>query len=174
MKRIKNFQILFLFLLASLLSFESVAQQEQEPEQDLQETEQGMIPAVKEDFTDQELQQFIEANKVAIGVQQSAEQKMISAIEKEGLDIQTFNEILTSKQNPEAETQATPEDQGKFNTAVEEVVKIQEEMMTEMESAIQETGISVEQYEEILLAYQQSPVVQEKLNQMLNDSMEQE
>ncbi len=174
MKRIKNFQILFLFLLASLLSFESVAQQEQEPEQDLQETEQGMMPAVKEDFTDQELQQFIEANKVAIGVQQSAEQKMISAIEKEGLDIQTFNEILTSKQNSEAETQATPEDQGKFNTAVEEVVKIQEEMMTEMESAIQETGISVEQYEEILLAYQQSPVVQEKLNQMLNDSMEQE
>lgn len=174
MKRIKNFQILFLFLLASLLSFESKAQQEQEPEQDLQETEQGMKPAVKEDFTDQELQQFIEANKVAIGVQQSAEQKMISAIEKEGLDIQTFNEILTSKQNPEAETQATPEDQGKFNTAVEEVVKIQEEMMTEMESAIQETGISVEQYEEILLAYQQSPVVQEKLNQLLNNSMEQE
>jgi hypothetical protein len=157
----KNKFILFFLLLfiASLLSYESMAQQEYGHNPQLE---------VREDFSDQELEQFIEANKNAIVVQQGAEQKMIQAIQDEGLDINTFNEILTSKQNPNYESQASPEDHNKFDHAVEEVVKIQEEMMTEMESAIEEAGITIETYEEILIAYQQNPKVQEKVNELLN------
>jgi hypothetical protein len=40
--------------------------------------------------------------------------------------------------------------------------------MTEMESAIEEAGITIETYEEILIAYQQNPKVQEKVNELLN------
>jgi predicted Rossmann fold nucleotide-binding protein DprA/Smf involved in DNA uptake len=156
--------ILFFLLLftGSLLSFESMGQQEYGHNPQLE---------VREDFSDQELEQFIEANKNAMIVQQGAEQKMIRAIQDEGLDIHTFNDILTSKQNPNHESQASPEDHNKFDNAVEEVVKIQEEMIVEMESAIEDSGITIETYEEILIAYQQNPKVQTKINEMLNRSV---
>jgi hypothetical protein len=155
----KFFLFFLLFFVASALSFESMAQNEYGHNPQLE---------VREDFSDQELEQFIEANKNAIVVQQGAEQKMIRAIQDEGLDINKFNDILTSKQNPNYESQATPEEHSKFDNAVEEVVKIQEEMIGDMESAIEQAGITIETYEEILIAYQQNPKIQEKINQMLN------
>lgn len=155
--------ILILFFAAMLLN-EGMAQQEpQKP------SEQGMNPenAPRKEFSNTELEQFIEANKQAIVVQQNAEQKMIKAIQDRGLDIETFNDILTSKQDPNHTSSASIEDQSKFDSVVVDVVKIQEDMMTEMESAIEKSGITIETYEQILIAYQENPELQEKINNML-------
>lgn len=159
------------FFVASLFMLAATAQeprQEEQPEQNDQL--QNQLPndrEVREDFSEQELQQFIDANKEAITVQQSAEQNMMEAIQEEGLDVDKFNEILTSRQNPQMKTEATTEDQTKFDSAVQKVMKIQERMVSEMEDAIQQSGMSISEYEEMLIAYQQSPKIQQQVNEML-------
>jgi hypothetical protein len=124
---------------------------------------------VKDDYSTEELKEFIEANREATKVQQEAEQKMVSAIEEEGLDINTFNEILTSQQQGDQQAQMAEEDMEKFNKAAEKVIEIQEETTAEVEEAIQDSGMEVEKYKEMMLAYQQSPLVQEKIHKMLED-----
>lgn len=170
MKRIKELKIWAAGMMAaSFFIFEAAAQQ---PGQSETQPPAGQYQApqdqeVREDFSQEELQQFINANKEAIMVQQSAEQHMMAAIEEEGLDVEKFNEILTSRQNPDVKTDATTEDQTKFDNAVQKVMKIQEKMVSDMENAIQESGMSIAQYEEMLIAYQQSPKVQQQVNEML-------
>lgn len=124
---------------------------------------------VREDYSTDELKVFIDANRKATKVQQEAEQKMVSAIEDEGLDINTFNQMLTSQRQGDQQAGLSEEDLEKFNSAAEKVMEIQEETMSEVEEAIEETGMEVEKYKEMMLAYQQSPVVQEKVHKMLEE-----
>ena len=124
---------------------------------------------VKEDFSKEELEQFVDANKVVAGVQRSSEEKMVKAIEEEGLEVQQFNEILTTQQNPEAEAEVSDDDLNKFNKAVEKVMKVQQDMQTDLQKAIEESGMTVQKYDQILIAYQQSPKVQEEVNKILQD-----
>ena len=124
---------------------------------------------VKEDFSKEELEQFVDANKVVADVQRSSEEKMVKAIEEEGLEVQQFNEILTTQQNPEAEAEVSDDDLNKFNKAVEKVMKVQQDMQTDLQKAIEESGITVQKYDQILIAYQQSPKVQEEVNKILQE-----
>lgn len=124
---------------------------------------------VKEDFSKEELEQFVDANKVVADVQRSSEEKMVKAIEEEGLEVQQFNEILTTQQNPETETEVSDDDLNKFNKAVEKVMKVQQDMQTDLQKAIEESGMTVQKYDQILIAYQQSPKVQEEVNKILQD-----
>ena len=124
---------------------------------------------VKEDFSKEELEQFVDANKVVADVQRSSEEKMVKAIEEEGLEVQQFNEILTTQQNPEAEAEVSDDDLNKFNKAVEKVMKVQQDMQTDLQKAIEGSGITVQKYDQILIAYQQSPKVQEEVNKILQE-----
>lgn len=122
---------------------------------------------INEDFSEGELKQFIEANKVVADIQMTTQEKMATAIEEEGLDINKFNEILTSHQNPNAETQATEEEMNQFDAAVGKVMQIQQDMQMEVQEAIENQGMSIQKYDEILIAYQQSPKVQQNVNRLL-------
>ena len=94
---------------------------------------------VREDYSTEELKVFIDANREATKVQQEAEQKMVSAIEDEGLDVNTFNQMLTTSQQGSQQDSLSEDDLEKFNNAAEKVMEIQQETMTEVEEAIQDT-----------------------------------
>ncbi len=142
-----------------LCSFSLIAQQGSSPDSPQQN--------VKEDYSDKELKEFIDVNKEVAKVQQESQGKMINAIEDEGLDVNTFNEIMSSQQNQEQSINVPDGDLDKFDKAVEKVMVIQQNMESEVSSAIVESGMEVEKYEEIMLAYQYSPVVQEKVHKLL-------
>lgn len=119
---------------------------------------------VRDDFTGEELENFVEVVKV----QQEKEMQMIQAIEGEGLDLEKFNEILQAQQNPEAAaTDVASEDMGKFEKASEQIIVLQQEMQTEVMGAINETGLGVETYQEIMMAYQTVPEVQKQVDDLL-------
>lgn len=139
--------------------------------QDPNPQDQMQIPQqqqnISEDYSEDELKQFVDANKEATKVQQKTQQEMISVIEGEGLDVQTFNEIMTSQQDPQQEVAVSDGELEKFNKAAEKVIEIQQNMETEVVGAIESTGMDVNKYSEIMLAYQSSPVVQEKVHKLL-------
>ena len=78
---------------------------------------------ISEDYSEDELKQFVDANKEATKVQQKTQQEMISVIEEEGLDVQTFNEIMTSQQDPQQEVAVSDGELEKFNKAAEKVIE---------------------------------------------------
>lgn len=145
------------FVMVAIFAFQATAQT-QAPQQ------QGQQEEIKTDFTDEELENFVEVVKV----QQENEIKMMEAIQNEGLDIDKFNEILQAKQNPEvSEESLSNEEVEKFEKASEEVIRIQQEMQAEVMQAINETGLGMETYGQIVNAYQVSPEVQQEIDKRL-------
>lgn len=133
----------------------------------------GQQQEVKEDFTDEELKLFLKANKSVAMVQQGAEQKMIQAIEEEEMDINRFNEIANAQQDPQAEPDFTEEEMATFTKAAEKVMAVQRETQSEVAEAVESEGMEFNDYQQIMMAYQSSPVVQEKLTKLIEEEQTQ-
>lgn len=125
--------------------------------------------AIREDFSDDELKSFVKANEKVMAIQMEAEQNMVKAIEEEGLTVDRFHQILEEQRDPQRGTETSPEELKSFNNAakviLEENAKVEEQMTT----SIEEQGIDIETYKQIMLAYQESPAIQSRVNGMVRD-----
>jgi len=74
---------------------------------------------------------------------------------------------MAAQQSPEAEAQVTPEQSQQFTAAYERVTEIQTAARTDMQAAIQEEGLTVEEFEQILAMAQQDPTLAERINNHL-------
>lgn len=93
---------------------------------------------------------------------------MISIIEENGLDLETFNKIAMAQQNPNADASGMDaEDMKKYDEASGDLQKVQMEMQPKMVEAIESTGMEIQLYQEIMMAYQQSPELQAKVQAMM-------
>ncbi|MDF9800237.1 TRAP-type mannitol/chloroaromatic compound transport system substrate-binding protein [Catalinimonas alkaloidigena] len=128
---------------------------------------------VKEDFTDEELKTFIQANKSVVQVQQAAEQKMMQAIEETDMDVNRFNEIATAQQDPQADAEASAEEMATFNEAAQKVMAVQRETQSEIAAAVEEEGMEFNEYRQIMMAYQNSPKVQEQITKLIEEEQSQ-
>lgn len=156
----------FTFVIALFFSLGAFAQvpmqQDQQPQQQ-----------VEDNFSDEELEQFVNVYIQATEIQQENEAEMVQAIEEENLDINRFNEILMARQNQESATEidATAEEMASFNSAAEKIMEVQQEAQSQIEELI-ENEMGSQKYQQIVMAYQQSPEVQERVNQMLEQEVE--
>lgn len=156
--KLLNKKILFILTLPLLMLLGSSISAQQLPPQQQQ---------VREDFSDSELKQFIKANQGATAIQQQSQGEMVATIEEEGLDVNTFNEILTSAQNPEQEVNASEDELNQFNKIAEKLQVIQKKTEEKIIKVIEKEGIDAEMYQEIMIAYQASPKVKEKVDRLL-------
>lgn len=128
---------------------------------------------VNTDFSEEELEDFVDVYVKASEIQQENETVMMQAIEEEDLELERFNEILTARQSQESvqDIDATPEELASFNKAAEKIMEVQQEAQTEINTLIEEK-IGAEKYQQIAMAYQQSPEVQQKINEKLQQKMQ--
>lgn len=124
---------------------------------------------VRDDFTNDELVAFVNANEKIIEIEKESEDKMIVAIEEEGLTVDEFNTMVQIHQDPNKELDATEEEMTAFNNAAQEVVQETQQKQVKIISSIEDEGINAETYQEILISYQQNPEVQEKVNVILSE-----
>lgn len=123
---------------------------------------------MREDFSDNELQSFVKANEKVMAIQMEGEQKMIHAIEGEGLTVNRFHEILEHQRDPQKGTDSTSaEELNSFNNAAQVILQENARLEKEMTATIEDEGINIETYQQIMLAYQQNPAVQERVNKMV-------
>lgn len=151
-----SFTFMFLFAFAALAQV-PMQQDAQEP--------------APQDFSDGDLEQFVTVYQKASEIQQKNEAEMMQAIEAEDLELDRFNEILVaqqSQQSPE-EIDATAEEMASFNSAAEKIMQVQQAAQTEINGIIEEE-MGAEKYQQIVMAYQQNPQLQEKVNQMLMEN----
>lgn len=123
---------------------------------------------VREDFSDDELKSFVKANEKVMAIQTEAEQKMIKAIEDEGLTLDRFNAILEEQRDPQRGTETSADELKSFNNAAQVILDENARVEQRMVSTIEQEGIDVETYKQIMLAYQQSPAIKTKVNKMVS------
>lgn len=121
---------------------------------------------VRDDFSDDELKLFIKANKKVSALQAETEQKMTKVIEDEGLTVERFNEILELQRDPKKRAEASPEDMNSFNNAAQVIIEENRKAEQEMAVSIESEGINLDTYKEIMVAFQQSPEVQNRIREL--------
>jgi len=157
--KIFKFFSLFGFLL--IFSFGVMAQQQ--------------LPAapqeIKEDFTDEELENFVKINLEVIPIQQEAEGQMIEAISEKGLDVQRFQELAQAQQTGKiTDASQDPEELAKFNEAGQEVMKVQKEVQGEIQQKIMDSEMDIQKFQQISMAYNQSETVRTKIDKLLEEN----
>ncbi|MFO7844332.1 MAG: DUF4168 domain-containing protein [Bacteroidales bacterium] len=149
MFKIKKLTSLFLTLLVS--STFVFAQAPQTP----QDTE----------VSDKELKTFASVFQQVQALDQKAQQDMVKAVQDEGLSVERFNEILQSEEDPSQDAKPTEEEKQQYENANKQIAGIQQKAQESMQKKIQDEGLSIQRYQEIAFAVQNSPELQEKLQQ---------
>lgn len=130
-----------------------------------------VIPAQQEQgagFSNEDLQKFIEANTAVTEIKKENRTAMVEAIEEQGLSLERFNELAKAHRSKKLNDVAEgPEEIGSFSEAAQVIAKMQPEVKTKVSEAVEAEGLTMEQYNSIMKAYQSNPAVQEQIRKIL-------
>lgn len=126
-------------------------------------------PTAATDVSDKELTTFVAAFQQVQIINQQAQQNMAKAVQDEELSIERFNEMKQSEQNPNQEVQGTTEEMEQFDRANQQIVQIQKEATQSMQKKIEDEGLTIQRYQEIAMALQNSPELQQKIQKMMQN-----
>lgn len=133
--------------------------------QDVQQQQQPITMPTKE-ITDAEIKKL---SKILNQLQQlntQSQQVMMQTVEKQGLPVQRFMEMQQGGNNPEIVKTITEDEKKKYQAAVTELGKVQLEMRKKMENVLKKEGVTMEEYQQMMIALQTNPKAQQKLMQM--------
>ena len=128
------------------------------------------------EVSDDELLMFVQASMQAQQIQTDSQMEMIAIVEEEGLEVETYNEIFQGMQMGQSpdELDVTSEQIESFEKASELIGEIEQEMEIELIAAIEGEGIELERFQEIFTAIQTDPALQQKLQQMIQETQMQQ
>lgn len=121
------------------------------------------------DVSDDEIEQFALAFVEVQNIEQKVQPEMVQAVEKEGIEVQRFNEIMNAQQDPNQEVDASEDELIKFASANREIEEIQTRAQREMMEKIAESGLSVDRYQKIMVAVRNNPELQQKLQSSMQE-----
>ncbi|MBD0258070.1 MAG: DUF4168 domain-containing protein [Cytophagales bacterium] len=149
------------------ICFGSAARAQQSPAQGNKEAQ----PQLKtEDISDNDLRQFVQASARAAAVQEESQKAMVAVVEEEKLSVEKFTEMAKAHQQQKLDAvSATAEEKAAFSKAAERIMAMQPEIEQNMQQAIQKEGITLDKFEQIMLAYQQNPAIQARVQKMLEE-----
>ncbi|PKD44614.1 DUF4168 domain-containing protein [Rhodohalobacter barkolensis] len=146
------------------------APQEQQGEMQGQFDQQQAAPQVE--VTDEELEEFVDVSTVAQEIQMEAQTDMVTVVEDEGLDVETYNVIAEARYNGQSdeELDVSADDLEKFDSASDRIGEMEEELDEKMAEAIEAEGMDMERFMELNMALQQDQELQQRVQQMMMDS----
>lgn len=121
----------------------------------------------KTKISDKELREFAAVYPKVQSESQKAQQQMAAVIEKDGMELNRFNEIATAElQNKKSD--ATKEEKKTYDKITKELDAIQPEIQKNIESVITSSGLSVERFQAIALAIQRDKDLQNRFQKIMN------
>lgn len=121
------------------------------------------------DVSDEEVEQFANSFQKVQQVNQQSQQKMVGAVEEEGLDVQRFNEIQQAQQDPNQDAAASEKEMETFDAAMRQLQVIQNQAQQEMQEKIIEEGLTIERYQEIISMVQSDVSLQQRLQEQMEE-----
>ncbi len=128
------------------------------------------------EVSDDELELFIDASMNAQTVQAESQQEMIAIVDEEGIEVSTYNEIMQAQQMGQSveELEISAEDVEKFESAHEQIQEIEERMERQLAQAVENEGMEMERFQEINMAIQQDPELQQRAQQKIQEAQMQQ
>lgn len=126
-------------------------------------------PAQPIDVSDAEIVQFASAFTKIQSIDQHVQQKMLAALQDEGIEVQKFNEILNAQQDTNQEVTASEDELEKFAAAHKSIEQIQNQAQQDMQKVIIDNKLTVPRYQEIMMAIQSDPELQQKLQKLTEE-----
>lgn len=119
----------------------------------------------EEKVSKEEIKQFASAFQQVQTVSQLAHQEMVKTVEGEGLEVQRYNEIQQGQQDPNQEVNATDGQLKQYQAAAQQLEEIQVQAQHEIQDKIIEEGLTLNRYQEIVAIVQNSPELQQKVQE---------
>lgn len=117
-------------------------------------------------FTRQELSHFVRAVKKVIPIQKEGQEKMVNKIRENDFTVKEYNSIL-SKMQEKKDVDLTRKKMQEFNVLKAEVQKIQEKYHLKIAHTLNDEGLTMDKYDEILMAYQKDSEVKSRINKLM-------
>jgi len=117
-----------------------------------------------------EAKKFAQAFIKVYDINQQMVWDMAEAVREEGLEVDRFNEIVESQQNPDAAVPVMDPEMQQFEAALNRLREIQDRALADMEQKINEEGLTAERYNEISLQIEYD----DQLQQQVEKHMEKE
>ena len=146
------------------------AQVRQQPQQQQQQNPQMQMQqqnAPDVDVSDEELQQFVDVAMKVQEMQGQSEEKMMGVLEEEGLDVQTFQKIQQSQAQGQAPEGVSEDDVQSFESASQKIQEIQQKDQEKMMETINSSEIDMQRFQEIQMAFQSDPELQQRAREMM-------
>ena len=154
----KLYSFILVFTMAASVAFAQVPQQ---------------MPQQRDiDVSDGEINQFASVFVELQSMNQGVQQEMMSAVEEEGIEVQRFNQIMQAQQDPNKEVEANEEELQNFAKASQAVEQIQAKVQKEMEKVITENDLTVQRYQQIMMAVRTDTELQQRLQQKIQQGQE--
>ncbi|AEV31579.1 hypothetical protein Oweho_0563 [Owenweeksia hongkongensis DSM 17368] len=123
------------------------------------------------DYSDAELQKFADATKEVQQLQMATQQQMAAAIQKEGMDPMKFQQMAQAQQSQaEATQEYTEEEQQAYANAMKVVMSMQQDVQAKMQTKLHENDMTMQEYQTMAMAIQQSPEMTQKVKDMMAES----
>lgn len=171
MKFFKSISIALIAILFGAGSLFAQVQQQTPPPQ--QQQEMPDLPS-SDDVSDEEIEQVANAINELGPIQVEAQEKMAEAVEEEDITFERFQQMMMAMQNPQMADQVdvTDEEMAKLQTLQPALMEIQSEADEKMMEKIESNGISVERYQNIVMAAQQDQELRSRVEALLEDEEE--
>jgi len=143
--------------------FAQVQQQQQQQMPDL--------PA-SSDVSDEEIEMVASAINELGPIQVEAQEKMQEAVEGEDITFERFQQMMMAMQNPQMADQVdiTDEEMATLQTLQPTLMEIQSEADKKMVDKIESSGLTVERYQNIVMAAQQDEELRARVEALLEDN----
>jgi len=160
----KYLKTLAAFAVTILLSSQMLlAQGQQQPD----------VPAPDE-VSDQELTLFASILQDLEPIQQELQNDIQGVVESEDMNMERFQEILVAMQNPQMADQAdiSEEEQEKIGKMQPKVMELQMGAQEKMVSTIEDNGLEVQRYQQIIMGVQQHQELAQRLEKVMGEEDE--
>ncbi len=126
------------------------------------------------EVTDSELASFAEVFQEVQGISKQSQDKMVKAIEDEGLELQRYNAIGKAQQSGDKDIEVTEEEIEKLHAINSKLVKINSETSEIVEKKLGDNNLTSERYQEILQSVQKDEKLKIKLRDKLQEKLQKE
>lgn len=135
---------------------------------------QQMQPQQPDSISDEELESFAHVTNEVQKINQESQKKVQSMLEDKDMDMQRFQVIMQSQQNPKMadSVNVTEEEQKTIDEMEPKLMKMQQNSRQKMMDAMQENDLNPKRFQTIMRAVQSDQAVAQRFQKIAQETMQ--
>lgn len=131
--------------------------------------EESLQGQAQTDVSQEELRQFAGILPRLQNIAETGQQRSLEIIQQSDISVERFQELSQAQQTPGSQPSSPPtqEEQQSFNQIAAQIDSIQQQTVLQQEEAVRAGGLELNRFNEIFIAVQQDPALQQQLQQLI-------